>query len=176
MIKNILICFFIVFFNVSAYAFELVKIEASGDFERVDVWSGKFMDLSGKVWDTSEYYSQDNESYNTSIYINHDFSKFRFTSKIFLDSGYDSALIDVDPLYYISLSAKYQLSENEKIKAVIDPIIKMGGGVTESACYDDFKRAFHCGTGMAWSDAQSGGFLKKYEQDQSINISYTLDF
>ena len=176
MIKNILICFFIVFFNVSAYAFELVKIEASGDFERVDVWSGKFMDLSGKVWDTSEYYSQDNESYNTSIYINHDFSKFRFTSKIFLDSGYDSALIDIDPLYYISLSAKYQLGENENIKVVIDPIIKMGGGVTESACYDDFKRAFHCGTGMAWSDAQSGGFLKKYEQDQSINISYTLDF
>ena len=176
MIKNILIFFFIVLFNVSAYAFELIKIEASGDFERVDVWSGKFMDLSGKAWDTSKYYSQENESYNTSFFINHDLNRFKFTSKIFLDSGYDSALIDVDPLYYISLSAKYQLSENEKIKVVIDPIIKMGGGVTESACYDDFRRAFHCGTGMAWSDAQSGGFLKKYEQDQSINISYTVGF
>ena len=176
MINKILILFFVVFFNVSAYAFELVKVEASGDFERVDVWSGKFMDLSGKVWDTSEYYSQENESYSSSFYVSHDFNRFRFTSKIFLDSGYDSALIDVDPLYYISLSAKYQLGENEKIKVVIDPIIKMGGGVTESACYDDFRRAFHCGTGMAWSDAQSGGFLKKYEQDQSINIAYTVGF
>ncbi len=176
MINKILILFLAVFFNVNAYAFELVKIEASGDFERVDVWSGKFTDLSGKVWDTSKYYSQDNESYNTSFFINHDFNRFKFTSKIFLDSGYDSALIDVDPLYYISLSAKYELGENEKIKVVIDPIIKMGGGVTESACYDDFKRAFHCGTGMAWLDAQSGGFLKKYEQDQSINISYTIGF
>ena len=55
MINKILILFFVFFFNVSAYAFELVKIEASGDFERVDVWSGKFMDLSGKVWDTSKY-------------------------------------------------------------------------------------------------------------------------
>ena len=52
----------------------------------------------------------------------------------------------------------------------------MGGGVTESACYDDFRRAFHCGTGLAWSDAQSGGFLKKYEQDQSININYSINF
>ena len=176
MINKILIFFFIVFFNVSAYAFELVKIEASGDFERVDVWSGKFMDLSGKVWDTSEYYSQENESYSSSFYISHDFNRFKFTSKIFLDSGYDSALIDVDPLYYISLSAKYQLGENEKIKVVIDPIIKMGGGVTERACYDDFNRAFHCGTGMAWSDVQSGGFLKKYEQDQTININYSINF
>ena len=176
MINKILMFFFVVFFNISAYAFELVKIEASGDFERVDVWSGKFTDLSGKVWDTSKYYSQDNESYNTSFFINHDLNRFKFTTKIFLDSGYDSALIDVDPLYYISLSAKYQLSENEKIKAVIDPIIKMGGGVTESACYDDFRRAFHCGTGLAWSDAQSGGFLKKYEQDQSININYSINF
>ena len=176
MIKNILIFFFIVLFNVSAYAFELIKIEASGDFERVDVWSGKFMDLSGKAWDTSKYYSQENESYNTSFFINHDLNRFKFTSKIFLDSGYDSALIDVDPLYYISLSAKYQLGENENIKVILDPIIKMGGGVTESACYDDFRRAFHCGTGLAWSDAQSGGILKKYEQDQSINIAYILSF
>ena len=176
MINKILILFFVFFFNVSAYAFELVKVEASGDFERVDVWSGKFMDLSGKVWDTSEYYSQENESYSSSFYISHDFNRFKFTSKIFLDSGYDSALIDVDPLYYISLSTKYQLGENEKIKVVIDPIIKMGGGVTESACYDDFRRAFHCGTGMAWSDAQSGGFLKKYDHHQLINIAYTVDF
>ena len=176
MIKNILIFFFIVFFNSSAYAFELVKIEASGDFERVDVWSGKFTDLSGKAWDVSKYYSQENESYNTSFFINHNLNRFKFTSKIFLDSGYNSALIDIDPLYYISLSAKYELGENENIKVVIDPIIKMGGGVTESACYDDFRRAFHCGTGLAWSDAQSGGFLKKYEQDQSININYSINF
>ena len=95
------------------------------------------------------------------------------TSKIYLDNGYDSALLDVDPLYYFSLSAKYHLGENKKLKVVLDPIIKFGGGVTESPCYDDFSRAFHCGTGMAWSDAQSGGFLKKYDQDQSINISYS---
>ena len=119
MINKILIFFLLVFFNVTAYAFELVKIEASGDFERVDVWSGKFTDLSGKVWDTSEYYTQENESYNTSFFINHDLNRFKFTSKIFLDSGYDSALIDVDPLYYISLSVQYHLNDSEKIKVVI---------------------------------------------------------
>ena len=58
MINKILILFVVVFFNASAYAFELVKVEASGNFERVDVWSGRFVDLSGQAWDTSEYYSQ----------------------------------------------------------------------------------------------------------------------
>ena len=46
MINKILILFVVVFFNASAYAFELVKVEASGNFERVDVWSGRFVDLS----------------------------------------------------------------------------------------------------------------------------------
>ena len=62
------------------------------------------------------------------------------------------------------------------VKKGIITDIKIGGGVSESACYDDFRRAFHCGTGMVWSDAQSGGFLKKYEQNKSINITFTVGF
>ena len=176
MIKYLLIIFSFLFLNFSSQAIELVKVEANGNFERVDVWSGKFIDLSGNLWDTSEYYSQANESFNASLFFNHNFNKFSLTSKIYLDNGYDSVLLDIDPLYYFSLSAKYHLGENKKLKVVLDPIIKFGGGVTESPCYDDFRRAFHCGTGIAWSDAQSGGFLKKYDQDQSINISYSVSF
>ena len=176
MIKNILIFIFLLFFPISLHALELVKVEANGNFERVDVWSGKFIDLSGNLWDTSEHYSQENESFNASLFFNHKFNKLSLASKIYLDNGYNSALIDVDPLYYISLSAKYKLGENKKLKVILDPIMKFGGGVTESPCYDDFRRAFHCGTGMAWSDAELGGFLKKYDQDQLINISYSISF
>ena len=176
MIKKILICIFLFFLPISVHALELVKVEANGNFERLEVWSGKFTDLSGNLWDVSKYYSQENESFNASLFFNHNFNKFSLTSKIYLDNGYDSALLDVDPLYYFSLSAKYHLGENKKLKVVLDPIIKFGGGVTESPCYDNFRRAFHCGTGIAWSDAQSGGFLKKYDQDQSINISYSVTF
>ncbi len=176
MIKNILIFIFVFFFHSSVYSLELVKVEANENFDRIDVWSGKFIDLSGNLWDTSEYYSQENESFNTSLFLYHEFNKFSFTSKIFLDNGYNSTLIDVDPLYYLSLSAKYHLGENKKLKVILDPIIKFGGGVTESPCYDDFRRAFHCGTGLAWSDAVSGGFLKKYDQNQSIQFSYIINF
>jgi hypothetical protein len=176
MIKYLFIIFSFLFFNFSSHAIELIKVEANGNFDRVDVWSGKFIDLSGNLWDTSEYYFQENESFNASLFFNHKYKKLSITSKIFLDNGYNSSLIDVDPLYYMSLSAKYHLGENKKLKVVLDPIIKFGGGVTESPCYDDFRRAFHCGTGMSWSDAQSGGFLKKYDQDQSINISYSVSF
>ncbi len=176
MIKNILIFAFAFFFHVSVHALELVKVEANENFERVVVWSGKFEDLSGKLWDTSNYYTQENESINASLFFNHNFNKLSLTSKIYFDNGYNSALINVDSLYYMSLSAKYNLGENKKLKVILDPIIKFGGGVTESPCYDDFSRAFHCGTGMAWSDAQSGGFLKKYDQDRLINISYSISF
>lgn len=176
MIKSILIFIFLFFPHIHVQALELVKVEANENFERLEVWSGKFIDLSGNLWDVSKYYAQTNESLNASLFFNHNFNKLSLTSKIYLDNGYNSALLDIDPLYYFSLSAKYHLGENKKLKVILDPIIKFGGGVTESPCYDDFRRAFHCGTGMAWSDAQSGGFLKKYDQDRLINISYSISF
>ena len=176
MIKSILIIIFLFTANFSANAFELVKIEADDNFDRVEVWGGAFTDISGEVWDTSEFYNNQNEIYNASLFFKNEIDKFYFLSKIYVDSGYKSALMVVDPLYYISLSANYNLGKNEKIKFVMDPIFKIGGGVTELPCYDDFRRSYHCGTGMAWSDAQSGGFLKKYDQDQSISIYYSVNF
>ena len=83
MIKNILIFFFVFFFHSSVYSLELVKVEANENFDRIDIWSGKFIDLSGNLWDTSEYYSQENESFNTSLFLYHEFNKFSFTSKYF---------------------------------------------------------------------------------------------
>ena len=99
-----------------------------------------------------------------------------FTSKLYLDNGYDSALYNVKPLAYISIAAYYQYSENKSFKLMLDPIIQYGGSVLESACYDDFRRAYHCGTGLNWTDAVSGNNLKTYDLESFIKIKFKLDF
>ena len=176
MIRSLLIFLFFIFQNINANAFELYKVEANSDFDRVDVWSGTFLDYSGDMWDVSEYYYQENNPFKVSLFFKNMVNGLNISSKLYYDNGYKSALLDVDPLIYLSISSKYSLSKNSDIKLVLDPLISIGGKVTESPCYDSFRRAYHCGTGMAWSDARSGGFLKKYDQDQSIKISYSVSF
>ncbi len=176
MIRSLLIFLFFIFQNISVNAFELYKVEASSEFDRVAVWSGTFLDYSGDTWDVSEYYYQDNDPFKASLFFKTKTNGLNINSKLYYDNGYSSPLFNVDPLIYLSITSKYSLSKNSDLKFVLDPLISIGGKVTESPCYDSFRRSYHCGTGMAWSDAQSGGFLKKYDQDQSISIYYSINF
>ena len=159
-----------------SYAVEIIKIEFQNDYSRTAVWSGNFIDYSGKQWDVSNYYDNKIESFHTSIFLSHEINGIDFTSKLYLDNGYDSALYNAKPLAYISIAADYQYSENKSFKLMLDPIIQYGGSVLESACYDDFRRAYHCGTGLNWTDAVSGNHLKTYDLESFIKIKLKLDF
>ena len=159
-----------------SYAVEITKRELQNDYSRTAVWSGNFIDYSGKQWDVSNYYDNKIESFHTSIFLSHEINGIDFTSKLYLDNGYDSALYNAKPLAYISIAADYQYSENKSFKLMLDPIIQYGGSVLESACYDDFRRAYHCGTGLNWTDAVSGNHLKTYDLESFIKIKFKLDF
>ena len=176
MIRFLVLALITLSISSMSYAVEITKIEFQNDYSRTAVWSGNFIDYSGNQWDVSNYYDNKIESFHASIFLSHEINGIDFTSKLYLDNGYDSALYNVKPLAYISIAADYQYSENKSFKLMLDPIIQYGGSVLESACYDDFRRAYHCGTGLNWTDAVSGNNLKTYDLESFIKIKFKLDF
>ena len=176
MIRFLVLALITLSISSMSYAVEITKIEFQNDYSRTAVWSGNFIDYSGNQWDVSNYYDNKIESFHASIFLSHEINGIDFTSKLYLDNGYDSALYNAKPLAYISIAADYQYSENKSFKLMLDPIIQYGGSVSESACYDDFRRAYHCGTGLNWTDAVSGNHLKTYDLESFIKIKFKLDF
>ena len=176
MIRFLVLALITLSISSMSYAVEITKIEFQNDYSRTAVWSGNFIDYSGNQWDVSNYYDNKIESFHASIFLSHEINGIDFTSKLYLDNGYDSTLYNVKPLAYISIAADYQYSENKSFKLMLDPIIQYGGSVSESACYDDFRRAYHCGTGLNWTDAVSGNHLKTYDLESFIKIKFKLDF
>ena len=176
MIRFLVLALITLSISSMSYAVEIIKIEFQNDYSRTAVWSGNFIDYSGKQWDVSNYYDKKIASFHASIFLSHEINGIDFTSKLYLDNGYDSALYNAKPLAYISIAADYQYSENKSFKLMLDPIIQYGGSVSESACYDDFRRAYHCGTGLNWTDAVSGNHLKTYDLESFIKIKFKLDF
>ena len=176
MIRFLVLALITLSISSMSYAVEITKIEFQNDYSRTAVWSGNFIDYSGNQWDVSNYYDNKIESFHASIFLIHEINGIDFTSKLYLDNGYDSALYNAKPLAYISIAADYQYSENKSFKLMLDPIIQYGGSVSESACYDDFRRAYHCGTGLNWTDAVSGNHLKTYDLESFIKIKFKLDF
>ena len=79
----------------------------------------------------------------------------------------DSSALKIELPTNFGLSEILNLSEN----LVFNMSFKysMDGGVTELPCYDDFRREYHCGTGLAWVDSQ--GFQKNYETSNSVGFS-----
>ena len=157
-------------------ALEIVKFQIYNDYSRTNVWAGKFSDYSGKQWDVSNYYDNEIESFHANLVLNHQFNDIDFSSKLYFDNGYSSTLFHVKPLAYIAFAADYQYSNNKSIKLMLDPVIQYGGAVSESPCYDNFRRAYHCGTGLNWTDAVSGNHLETYNLESFIKIKFKLDF
>jgi len=176
MIKFLVSVYLILSFSSLSQALEIIKVELNNDYNRTTVWTGNFIDYSGQQWDVSNYYDNKIESFHAGIFLSHEINGIDFTSKLYLDNGYDSTLYDVKPLTYISIAADYQYSENKSFKLMLDPIIQYGGSVSESPCFDDFRRAYHCGTGLNWTDVISGNHLRTYDLESFIRIKFKFDF
>jgi len=49
----------------------------------------------------------------------------------------------------------------------VDNLLTLGGDVHEQAFYDKYTRAFHCGTGLAWSDYRGSSLSRRDAAQQA---------
>ena len=69
-----------------------------------------------------------------------------------LDGGYQAKLYQAEPLLSLGLGAIVKTSSNSLITLRINDAFKVGGDIKEQPCYDSFRRQYHCGSGLAWTD------------------------
>jgi hypothetical protein len=59
----------------------------------------------------------------------------------------------------------------------VENMVQLGGRVRERACYDIYQRAFHCGTGLAWSDYQSSSLRRRDDENvPRLKLRYLYRF
>ena len=160
-------------YNSSSIEFSLIEFNAVYDYQRIEPWSGVFEDYTGKKWEVQEFYKNDQLSFAIKpefllIYNSNSFTEF----SVYADNGYKSDLFRVQPKINIDQTTYFKITKNSFIG--INTFFELFGGVDESACYDDFRREYHCGTGLAWSDSYP--YHKKDTNYSQFGISWNYFF
>jgi hypothetical protein len=151
----------------------LLGIEGSSNFNKLKVWNGRFRDASGLDWDTSNLYKNKSQHFNIRARVLHPMSeRIKLIHGVYLDNGYKADLFMMSPEVVYSPTLVYQHSKAMSITFTLDGVFRFGGKVKEYPCFDDFERAFHCGTGLPWSD--SGEFHLSPMERSSLALIFHI--
>lgn len=124
------------------------------------VWDGRFKAINGDAYNVAHFYRTKGPEFNVQAAIKlHETSRLRLTLPIQIDNGYKADLYRARPYFGLGLVAQWATNERLVMGFHLHDALKIGGEVNESPCHDGFRRAFHCGTGLPWSDA--GPHLKQ---------------
>jgi len=159
--------------NASSVEFSLIEFNAVYDYQRIEPWRGIFKDYTGKEWNVQEFYKNDQLSFAIKpefllIYNSNNFTEF----SVYADNGYKSDLFRVQPKINIDQTTYFKITKNSFLG--INTYFEFFGGVKESPCYDDFRREYHCGTGLAWSDSYP--YHKNDTHYSQVGISWNYFF
>lgn len=120
------------------------------------VWSGHFRALNGDNHDMAHFYAPQRPQLNirTAFTISKS-SRLRFAVPMHYDHGYRAALYQATPYFGIGFIGQWAVRDNLVLGFHMHDGLQSGGDIIERPCHDDLERAFHCGSGLPWSDAQT---------------------
>ena len=135
-------------FNMS-----LTKLTFAPQHGASRVWQGHFTALNGQFFNTEHLYRNRDVSLSASaIWSKPMGQRVSLMLPVALDAGYDAALMQTRPMAGLGIGATIGLGVQTMLSLRAENLIRIGGQTSEQPCYDDFRRRFHCGTGMAWTD------------------------
>ena len=133
----------------------LVSLKAQSEHLGSKVWSGKFRGLNGRDYNASEFYQSENPEFSaTALLMLQPQQAVSWLLPISVDAGYQSKLYAAAPLASIGFGAAISLNRLSVLTVRADNLLVAGGAVSERPCYDGYRRRYHCGTGLAWTDFQ----------------------
>lgn len=140
----------------------LISINAETTNRRSGVWTGRFVDFAGNHWDVSRFYEAKYQIISGNVVIGQAIDRKQeskksetvifFLHRIDFDTGFKSALYEAQPFISWSPTGIVSLNEHLSLAVGVQNLFSLGGHTRESPCFDDFRREFHCGTGLPWSD------------------------
>ena len=148
-----------------------VETQGSNKYSQSLVWNGNFISPNGKRFNLGHFYKSKNFELNLKTHFLYKLNSSILIIPINFDNGYSSDLLNVSPVYSMGFIMSKNI-KNINFLFGIDNALRIGGNIKEYPCYDKFKREFHCGTGVPWTDYNKG-YLNNFYQDKLIfNVSY----
>ena len=141
----------------SSSAWQLLTLQAENRHAG-NVWQGYFLGLNGRQYNTSSFYKNRRIGFKAKATFaktaNQPWGRKPVTwlLPVSLDGGYQAKLYQAEPLLSLGLGAIVKTSSNSLITLRINDAFKVGGDIKEQPCYDSFRRQYHCGSGLAWTD------------------------
>lgn len=144
----------------------ILSLSAKSEHAGSKVWSGNFTAPNHRNYYASGFYAPANQPFSAKAVLAKAGNKpgnkpsdtrVTWLLPIALDAGYRARLYQAAPLFTLGMGAAIALPGRAMVSVRAENILRLGGGVSEQPCYDSFRRRFHCGTGMAWTDYTQHG-------------------
>ena len=145
----------------------ITDVRGTSEYVRGAVWSGKFQSYNGAEYDASAFYKQKNTTITMQQTAYVELEELVIFSPVFFDNGYESDLFTSEPIMAFGLGFQKKVG-NTTLELVGNNLLQIGGETSERPCVDGFKRQYHCGLGVAWSDASSA--LLKHDLMPTFNF------
>ncbi len=141
---------------------QLLSLQAASEHNGSDVWSGKFTGLNGRNYNAQSFYTPTNQPFSAkAVFARTGNSALTWVLPLGLDAGYQARLYQAEPLLTLGGGAALRLGRHSMLSLRLDNIVRLGGKIAEQACYDVYRRQFHCGTGLAWTDYKNSNFDRR---------------
>lgn len=164
--KKLLFLFLIIASPAQAGNERLQDLLARIDYLQVEdthrtsyVWNGRFNAINGDAYDMAHFYRAKRPQFNVQAAIKWlETPRLHLSLPVQIDNGYEADLYRAKPYIGLGLVAQWAATDRLVLGFHLHDALQIGGAVRESPCHDGFRRRFHCGTGLPWSDA--GAYLR----------------
>lgn len=134
----------------------LISLHGTNEHAGSKVWSGKFRAPNGRDYNAGEFYKSRKPEFSaTGIFMLNGQKRVSFLLPVSLDAGYDAELYQAEPLASLGFGAAITLTRQSVLSLRVDNLFVAGGDVSEKPCYDGYRRRYHCGSGLAWTDFEN---------------------
>ena len=159
--------------NIGIEDIAYLQVEDSHQTSRV--WSGHFKALNGDDYNMAHFYAPQKPQFNLRMALTlSETSRLRLALPLHYDHGYRATLYEAEPYLGFGFIAQWAASKNLVFGLHLHDALQLGGGIDEQPCHDGFRRAFHCGSGLPWTDAAP--LLKNQEIAASGKINLNWRF
>jgi len=137
----------------------LLHFQAQSQHQGSKVWDGRFFGLNGEAYNASEFYQSTRPQFSASGLLALPSqgapNKVTWLLPVSVDAGYSADLYQARPHLSLGFGAAIRLGRQTMASLRVDNMLVVGGQVSEQPCFDGFRRRYHCGSGLAWTEFET---------------------
>jgi len=155
-----------------------IGVDLQDDHTSSKIWRGTFTSLNGEHHNVSDFYRPRNLllSARATLAVRPQ-ARVTWLVPMSADAGYQAPLYHSQASFSLGLGVAVRTSRQSLMSVQLHDALVIGGAVHEKACYDSYRRADHCGTGLAWRDYAGSELAERSRFDGArLQLRFTHKF